>query len=67
MYCAEWPDNEGNVLEAAVSATDALTVESRPDMLYGIDVIRDGALTLIPYYAWNHRGAGNMEVWLNEK
>ena len=67
VYCAEWPDNEGNVLEAAVSATDALTVESRPDMLYGIDVIRDGALTLIPYYAWNHRGAGNMEVWLNEK
>jgi len=21
-------------------------------------------LTLIPYYAWNHRGAGNMMVWL---
>ena len=21
-------------------------------------------LTLIPYYAWNHRGAGNMDVWL---
>ncbi len=67
VYCAEWPDNECNVLEASVSAGDALTVESRPDMLYGIDVIRDGALTLIPYYAWNHRGAGNMEVWLNEK
>ena len=67
VYCAEWPDNECNVLEATVSAGDSLTVESRPDMLYGIDVIRDGALTLIPYYAWNHRGAGNMEVWLNEK
>ncbi len=25
--------------------------------------VNDGALTLIPYYAWNHRGAGNMEVW----
>ncbi len=22
-------------------------------------------LTLIPYYAWNHKGAGQMEVWLN--
>lgn len=21
-------------------------------------------LTLIPYYAWNHRGAGNMDVWM---
>ena len=24
----------------------------------------DRSLTLIPYYAWNHRGAGNMDVWL---
>lgn len=67
VYCAEWLDNEGDVRQAKVSVTDHLTVERRPDMLYGIDVIRDGALTLIPYYAWNHRGAGNMAVWLNEK
>ncbi len=67
VYCAEWPDNEGDVRKAKLSVTDRLTVERRPDMLYGIDVIRDGALTLIPYYAWNHRGAGCMEVWLNEK
>ena len=25
---------------------------------------RDVKLTLIPYYAWNHRGAGKMDVWL---
>lgn len=24
------------------------------------------ALTLIPYYAWNHRGAGRMDVWMAE-
>jgi len=24
----------------------------------------DVNLTLIPYYAWNHRGAGNMDVWM---
>jgi drug/metabolite transporter (DMT)-like permease len=23
-----------------------------------------GLLTMIPYYAWNHRGAGFMEVWM---
>lgn len=26
--------------------------------------VRDVKLTLIPYYAWAHRGEGNMEVWL---
>ena len=25
---------------------------------------RDARFTLIPYYAWNHRGAGQMEVWI---
>ena len=25
---------------------------------------RDLQLTLIPYYAWNHRGTGRMDVWL---
>lgn len=27
-------------------------------------VTKDVKLTLIPYYAWNHRGLGNMMVWL---
>ncbi|MDE7377321.1 MAG: glycoside hydrolase family 127 protein [Muribaculaceae bacterium] len=27
-------------------------------------VADDVTLTLIPYYAWNHRGRGNMAVWL---
>lgn len=26
--------------------------------------VSDTRLTLIPYYAWNHRGANDMEVWL---
>ena len=26
--------------------------------------VKDVTLTLIPYYAWNHRGAGYMDVWL---
>ena len=25
--------------------------------------LRDVRLRLIPYYAWNHRGVGKMEVW----
>ena len=27
-------------------------------------VAKDHSLTLIPYYAWAHRGSGNMAVWL---
>ena len=68
VYCAEWVDNpQANVLEATVSAGDALTAEFRPELLGGLRVIRDGSLTLIPYYAWCHRGSGAMEVWLREK
>jgi len=25
---------------------------------------KDVKVRLIPYYAWNHRGAGIMDVWL---
>ena len=67
VYCAEWPDNEQDVLQASVSADDLLTEEFRGELLGGLRVIRDGGLTLIPYYAWNHRGPGKMEVWLHEK
>ena len=30
----------------------------------GHTVSKDVALTLIPYYAWAHRGTGSMMVWL---
>ena len=26
--------------------------------------VRPAVLTMIPYYAWNHRGPGDMEVWI---
>ncbi len=67
VYCAEWPDNTVDVLQAEVAATDTLACEFRSDLLCGVNVIRDGALTLIPYYAWDHRGPGKMEVWLKER
>ena len=27
-------------------------------------VTKDVTVKLIPYYAWNHRGAGRMDVWI---
>lgn len=81
VYCAEWPDNDFNVLNVLVNRSPEFEVVSRPDLLCGIDQIRtqaqtleyddkgrltvkDHMLTLIPYYAWCHRGSGNMAVWL---
>ena len=44
----------------------ALSTDAQ-EMLRGADdkmQLRDVRLTLIPYYAWNHRGAGYMDVWM---
>ncbi len=30
----------------------------------GNPTVQDATLTMIPYYAWNHRGPGLMEVWM---
>ena len=70
VYCAEWPDNPGvKVREVVLEANPELTVRHEPDKLYGIDelVVGRSGLTLIPYYAWNHRGAGDMAVWLRQE
>lgn len=84
VYCAEWPDNDFNVLNILVNRSPEFEVVSRPDLLCGIDQIRtqaqtleyddkgrltvkDHMLTLIPYYAWCHRGSGNMAVWLPDE
>ncbi|MBQ8673567.1 MAG: glycoside hydrolase family 127 protein [Bacteroides sp.] len=42
-------------------------VTDAQSLSYGDDgklKVRDVKLTLIPYYAWAHRGKGGMEVWL---
>ena len=42
----------------------------RPDLGYdnnGRPVTKDVKLNLIPYYAWCHRGSGNMAVWLPQE
>ncbi|MBP1600323.1 MAG: hypothetical protein H6Q06_474, partial [Acidobacteria bacterium] len=80
VYCAEWPDNNGYVSNLVLDDTAVLTAEARPDLLNGVVVIKGEAtaylyrkgkvtsrkqpLTLIPYYAWAHRGKGEMAVWL---
>lgn len=84
VYCAEWPDNDFDVLSVFMNRKPKFNVTERPDMLYGIVTLdtdaqilgyndegklttTDVKLTLIPYYAWNHRGAGSMAVWLPQE
>ena len=75
VYCAEWADNAGkDVHNTPVGGSSFQVVPN-----YGItntegdgkvfrvtEIKASDGLALIPYYAWNHRGAGNMEVWLKE-
>ncbi|MBO7117422.1 MAG: glycoside hydrolase family 127 protein [Bacteroidales bacterium] len=69
VYCAEWPDNPGlKVREVVLGEEPELLVHRDASKLYGIDeiLVKDTGLTLIPYYAWNHRGAGDMIVWMKQ-
>jgi len=81
VYCAEWPDNNFNVLSVVMNRKPEYKVIEKSDLLHGLNQIQTNAqllkyddkgriqaedvnLTLIPYYAWAHRGAGEMAVWL---
>jgi hypothetical protein len=82
VYCAEWLDNGGEVLNLVLADDAQLKPEFQADMLKGIVVLKGKALAVtknadgsiadkkeqdflaIPYYAWAHRGPGEMAVWL---
>jgi len=81
VFCLEWPDNDGKVLNLVIPDNAKLKTEYRPDLLNGVVVItgqaqvvkrtmdgdivpaREKQFTAIPYYAWAHRGRGQMTVW----
>jgi DUF1680 family protein len=78
VYCIEWPDVAGGKVLDLVLPDDApLATEFRADLLGGVQVVTGTArraaeqgndeavaFTAIPYYAWAHRGKGEMEVWI---
>ena len=84
VYCAEWPDNNFDVLSIVMNREPKFEVVEQPELLYGLNqlktdaqvlsyddngrlVAEDVKLTLIPYYAWCHRGSGPMAVWLPQE
>lgn len=82
VFCAEWPDNDFNILSTTLSKRPTFKESFQKEKLNGImqlsttDAqvlsydksgkikVQDVELTLIPYYAWAHRGEGEMAVWL---
>ncbi len=84
VYCAEFPDNDFEVLSAFMNQNPKFTETEKPELLEGIVMLgtdaqvlsyddkgrltaKDVKLNLIPYYAWNHRGRGQMAVWLPQE
>jgi uncharacterized protein len=79
VYCLEGVDHGGRIDQLELPPETPLAAASRPDLLGGMTVITGTAqtrrtaqrtepisLTAIPYYAWNHRGANAMAVWIVE-
>ncbi|HDQ43963.1 MAG TPA: glycoside hydrolase family 127 protein [bacterium] len=75
-YCAEWADNDGRVRDLLIPDQAVFEPVHRQDLWQGVTVIQGGVtdssgnrrvLTAIPYYAWSHRGPGEMAVWLPRK
>ena len=76
VYCMEGIDNEHyfNGEYEANLLLGGFKAKKRDDLLNGVVTIEGTALisedkekipfTAIPYYAWNNRGLGHMQVWL---
>jgi len=71
VYCAEAIDNP-DLSNAFISDDAVIFTRFDADFLGGVMVLDvhnpDGSLLhMIPYYAWDNREAGAMDVWLPEK
>ena len=70
VYAIESADNPDGVLDVGLSDSSPLVADHRPDLLGGVMVIQGEtdagkSFTAIPYYAWGHRGDGQMTVWMD--
>jgi DUF1680 family protein len=76
VYCAESADNPNGIGEISLPRDVRFEPVFQPDLLNGLVVLRETAgsgsdeqlpLVAIPYYAWAHRGEGQMAVWLRHE
>ncbi|HEX6463331.1 MAG TPA: beta-L-arabinofuranosidase domain-containing protein [Vicinamibacterales bacterium] len=68
LYALEGVDNDGSLKDVKIPLDAQLTATFKPDLLGGVQVVTgkvgDRTVVAIPYYAWNNRGKGEMEVWV---
>lgn len=71
VFCAEGVDNPGGITNLFLADDAKLDTSFRQDLLNGIVTVivktNEGKMpgpTFIPYYAWCHRGATAMAVWI---
>jgi hypothetical protein len=70
VYCFEAVDNDGHVLDRTLPYDLKFEAAFEPSLLGGVIRLASRSaegqarLTAVPYYAWSHRGAGEMAVWL---
>ena len=67
VYCIEETDND-RIEEAYLSENTEYRAVHEPELLDGVTAIYadngERTLKFIPYYAWDNRGPGRMEVWV---
>ena len=70
VYCFEQVDNPQGVSKLVLSAEAKLRTQYHDDLLGGVVTIKGEGKSIdvvaVPYYAWAHRGKGEMAVWLLE-
>lgn len=64
VYAVEEIDNKNNFDAITMEMENEFQVQWQPELLEGINVIKNKDLKAIPYYAWSNRGVGKMKVWL---
>jgi DUF1680 family protein len=68
VYCLEEADNKVDYDQLRISEDASFSTEFKPDFLRGVVTItaQTGSQTLnyIPYYSWDNREPGRMQVWV---
>ena len=72
VYCFEAADNPGGMTAQSLPADSRFETVFIPELLGGMTVIKQSTpaknpLTAVPYFAWAHRGSGEMAVWVRRQ
>ncbi|MBR6733994.1 MAG: glycoside hydrolase family 127 protein [Kiritimatiellae bacterium] len=66
VFCAEGIDNGGKAFNACLPLSTVFTEGEIEIASTRMVSLVGGGLTLVPYFAWCHRGAGEMQTWFAE-